>query len=206
MLRLEGRANANLGRLPCRHTRLIVSMWAAVIASLAWPILTPPNAVGATGIEKTYRVKVAYLLNFAALIEWPEKSFNNSESPFIICHLGGAQTKALFDTAYAGRKVERHPVEVRHPSSVGDVPGCHIIMITAERSAQAGDFIAATAGKSTLTIGETEGFALSGGVIGFYNDGPKIRFEINLRAAEKANLRISSRLLQLARLLSSDEG
>jgi len=205
MLRLEGRANANSGRIPCCHTRFIVQMWIAVIASLAWSSLTPPNAVGATAAEQAYRVKVAFLFNFASLIEWPEESFNGSDAPFVICHLGSSQTRALFDTAYADRMVERHPIEVRHPSGVDDVLGCHIIMITAERSEQAGDFIAAAAGKSTLTIGETEGFARSGGVIGFYNDGPKIRFEINLRAAEDANLRVSSRLLQLARLLSSDE-
>jgi hypothetical protein len=101
--------------------------------------------------------------------------------------------------------VKRHPIEVRHPSGAGDALGCHIIMITFDRSEQADGLIAAAAGRPTLTIGETEGFALSGGVIGFYDDGPKIRFEINLRAAEDANLRISSRLLQLARLVSGDE-
>jgi hypothetical protein len=77
-------------------------------------------------------------------------------------------------------------------------------MITAERSEQAAGFISVVAGKSILTIGETEGFALRGGVIGFYNDGSKIRFEINLKAAKSANLRISSRLLQLAQLVSGD--
>ncbi len=192
------------GRIPCRHTRFFFSMWAAIIASLAWSILTAPNAVGAAGGEKAYRVKVAFLLNFASLVKWPEESFDDSESPFVICHLGGSQTRALFDTAYADRMVKRHPIEVRHPSRVGDVLGCHIIMITAERSKQAGGFISAVAGRSILTIGETEGFALSGGVIGFYNDGSKIRFEINLSAARNANLRISSRLLQLAQLVSGD--
>ena len=205
MLRLEGRANANFWRTPCRHTRLVVSLCVAVIASLVGSSLAPPNAVGAEGIENAYRVKVAFLLNFASLIEWPEESFNGSESPFVICHLGGSQTRALFETSYADRMVKRHPIEVRHPSGAGDALGCHVIMITAERSEQADGLIAAAAGKPTLTIGETEGFALSGGVIGFYNDGPKIRFEINLRAAQNANLRISSRLLQLARLLSSGE-
>jgi hypothetical protein len=174
-----------------------------VIASLAWSSLTPPEAVGATGIEKAYRVKLAFLLNFASLIEWPEESFGHSESPFVICHHGGSQTRTLFDTAYVDRMVKRRPIEVRHPSRVGDVLGCHIIMITAERSEQTGGLIAATTGKSTLTIGETEGFALSGGVIGFYNDGSKVRFEINRSAAKSAKLRISSRLLQLARLVSS---
>ena len=205
MLRLEGRANANLGRTPCSHTRSIVALWAAVLASLVWPSLAPSNAVGATESEQPYRVKAAFLFNFASLVTWPEESFNDSESPFVICHFGGSQTRALFDTAYSGRMVERHPIEVWHPSRVGDVLGCHIIMITAERSEQAGGFIGAVAGKSILTIGETEGFALSGGVIGFYNDGSKIRFEINLGAAKSAKLRISSRLLQLARLVSSED-
>jgi len=180
-------------------------MWAAIIASLAWSSLTPPNAVGATESEKAYRVKVAYLFNFASLVTWPEESFNHSESPFVICHFGGSQTRALFDAAYSGRMVESHPIEVRHPSRVGDVLGCHIFMITAERSEQAAGFIAAAAGKSVLTVGETEGFALSDGMIGFFNDDSKLRFEINRGLAESAKLRISSRLLQLARLVSSED-
>jgi hypothetical protein len=120
--------------------------------------------------------------------------------------LGGSQTEALFDTAYSGRMVERHPIAVRHPTDVGDVLGCHIFMITAERNEQAGGFIEAAAGKSILTVGETDGFALSGGMIGFYSEGSKLRFEINFGVAKSAKLRISSRLLQLARLVSREGG
>jgi hypothetical protein len=179
-------------------------MRVAVIASLVWFSLAPANIVGATNSEQPYRVKLAFLFNFASLVTWPEESFNDPESPFVICHFGGSQTKALFDAAYSGRMVERHPIEVQHPTDVGDVLGCHIFMITAERSEQADGLIAAVAGKSVLTVGETEGFALSGGMIGFYNDDSKLRFEINRSLAESAKLRISSRLLQLARLVSSE--
>jgi hypothetical protein len=86
------------------------------------------------------------------------------------------------------------------------VSGCHIAFITAERGEEGREIITAVAGKSILTIGETEGFARSGGVIGFYNEGSKIRFEVNLGAAKNAKLRISSRLLKLARLVSSEDG
>jgi len=204
MLRLEGRKNAKSGDNPGRLTRWTVAVWVAAAAALAFSNFTPRNAAGATETEQPYRIKVAFLFNFASLVKWPEESFKNSESPFVICHYGGSQTKEIFDTAYSGRMVERHPVEVWHPSGEGDVLGCHIFMITAERSEQVSGFIAAVAGKSILTIGETAGFALSGGVIGFYNDGSKIRFEINLDAAKRAKLRISSRLLRLARLVSSE--
>ena len=206
MLRLEGRANANLEWTPTRRTLFNVAMWTAAIASLAWSSLTPPNAVGATESEQQYRVKAAFLFNFASLVTWPEGSFTDSDSPFVICHLGGSQTEALFDTAYSGRMVERHPIEVRHPSGVGDALGCHIFMITSERNEQSGGFIEAVAGKSILTVGETDGFANSGGMIGFYNEGSKLRFEINRGVVESSNLRISSRLLQLARLVSSEDG
>jgi hypothetical protein len=206
MQRLEGRGNASLGWTPCRHTRIIVALWFAAITSLAWSSLAPPTAVGATESEQLYRVKAAFLFNFASLVTWPEESFNESNAPFVICHFGGSQTAALFDTAYSGRMVERHPIEVRHPSGVGDALGCHIFMITAARNEQAGGFIEAVAGKSILTVGETDGFALSGGMIGFYNEGSKLRFEINLGVVENAKLRISSRLLQLARLVSSEDG
>ena len=99
MLRLEGRANANSVQIPCRHPRWTVALWAAVIAALALSSLTPPNAVGAAEGEQPYRVKVAFLFNFASLVKWPEESFKDSESPFVVCHYGGSQTTVIFDTA-----------------------------------------------------------------------------------------------------------
>ncbi len=205
MLRLEGRTNASWGHIQGRHTRWTVEVCAVVVALLALSSFAARDATGAKETEQPYRVKVAFLFNFASLVQWPADSFSGSQSPFVICHFGGSQTRALFDTVYSGRMVQQHPVEVRHPSDAADVLGCHIFMITAERSEQAGRFLSAVAGRSILTIGETDNFARSGGVIGFYNDGSKIRFEINLEAAKRAKLRISSRLLQLARLVSSED-
>ena len=204
MLRLEGRADASSGQIRCRATRWAVAVWAAAVVWLALSGLAPRNVAGATGNEQPYRVKVAFLFNFASLVKWPEESFHGPDAPFVICHYGGSQTRGLFETAYSGRMVERHPIEVWDLSSVDDVLGCHIMMITAERSEEVDDFLSAVAGKSVLTIGETDGFARSGGVIGFYSDGSKIRFEVNLGAAKSARLRISSRLLKLARLVSSE--
>lgn len=143
-------------------------------------------------------------MNFAALTEWPSESFGDPKDPIVICHVGGSQTNSLLDTAYSGRMVERRSIDFRHLTSIERVSGCHIVFITAERGEQARELVTAVAGKSILTIGETEDFARSGGVIGFYNEGSKIRFEINLGAAERARLRISSRLLQLARLVSNE--
>ncbi len=83
MLRLEGRANANSGQIRCRITHWTVAVWAVAAVWLALSGLAPRNAAGATGNEQLYRVKAAYLFNFASLIKWPEESFNGSDSPFV---------------------------------------------------------------------------------------------------------------------------
>ena len=205
MKHLEGSAKSTPALTADSRARFWANPWVALLASLLGFASVLSNAAIAAGGEKEYLVKAAFILNFASLIEWPAASFDSSEDPIVICHFGESRTMSLFDSAYSGRMVKRHPIEVRHPPRVGEVLGCHIIMITAERSEKADGVIIAVAGKPILTIGETENFARSGGVIGFYRDGSKTRFEINLSAAENAKLRISSRLLQLARLVSSED-
>ena len=200
-----GCAKANLAPTADSQERFWANIRVALLASLLWFAALASNAAIAADSGKEYWVKAAFILNFASLIEWPAESFDSSEDPIVICHVGGSQAKSAFDTAYSGRMVERRPIEIRHLSRAGRVSDCHILIITAERGKQAREFIAAAAGKSILTIGETENFARDGGVIGFYKDGPIIRFEVNLRAAESAKLRISSRLLQLARLVPSED-
>jgi len=177
---------------------------AVLLASIIGFTLALSGAAIAASSGKAHRVKAAFVLNFAALTEWPSESFADSKDPIVICHVGGSQTNALLDSAYSGRMVERRSVDFRHLTSTERVSGCHIVFITAEQGEQAREFITAVAGRSILTIGETEGFARSGGVIGFYKEGSKIRFEINLSASERARLRISSRLLRLARPVSSE--
>jgi hypothetical protein len=58
-----------------------------------------------------------------------------------------------------------------------------------------------------LTVGEAAGFAQEGGMIGFCLEEKKVRFEINVGAAEKARLKISAKLLALAKtVLGSPRG
>jgi len=59
--------------------------------------------------------------------------------------------------------------------------------------------MASASGNAVLTVGESEHFVQEGGIIGFCLEQNKIRFEINLEAAEKAKLKISAKLLALAK-------
>ncbi len=186
-----------------RRTNLRASFDSALFASLITLASSTFADAVAADIEKDYRLKAAFILHFASLVEWPAGAFGDSEDPIVICHVGGGRTRALLESAYSGRMVESRSIETRHLASSNGVSGCHILLITAERRGEARGFIDAVVGQSILTIGETEGFARDGGMIGFYDEGSKVRFEINPEAVESANLRISSRLLKLARLVSS---
>jgi hypothetical protein len=201
---LEGSAKPDFAPIAVGRTNFCARFCVVLFASILGFTCVLSAAAIAAGSDKEYRVKAAFVLNFASLTEWPSESFGDSKAPIVICHVGGEQTKSLLDAAYSGRRIERRSLELRHLSSSGMLSGCHIVFITQERDEQDREFITAVAGKSILTIGETEGFARSGGVIGFYSDGSKIRFEVNLGAAERARLHISSRLLKLARLVSSE--
>ena len=156
MEHLGGCTKSNLAPTADSQARFWANIRVALLASILWFAALPSNAAIAADSEKEYWVKAAFILNFASLIEWPAESFDSSESPIVICHLGGAGTvrALLLQIADSGRMVERHPFEIRQLSRCEEVSTCHILMFTAEQGEQARKFIAAVAEKSILTIGE----------------------------------------------------
>jgi hypothetical protein len=79
---------------------------------------------------------------------------------------------------------------------------CHIVFIPVTEKDQAARIVKSLRGSGTLTVGECEGFAVRGGIINFTLEGGNVRFEINRLAAERAGLKISSRLLNLAKVVT----
>jgi hypothetical protein len=179
-----------------RIVRFAKLLLALVIFILAAP---PPAAAS------DYQFKAAYILNFANLTLWPQNSFRNPTDPFAICLVGTDEVHQLFEKQYDGLIIANRPVAILKVSKPSELSGCQIVMITADAEERIDEFIEATEGTSILTIGETQDFAQQGGIIGFYKDESKIRFEINQGAAQNARLRISSRLLRLARLVSGGD-
>jgi hypothetical protein len=172
-----------------------------VTFALAWPTLGGAEDYNAS----SYQVKAAFILNFANLTVWPDHVFQDSTTPFAICLAGTDDTREIFETQYDGLLIANRPVEIRRTSKPDELSGCHVVMITADAIDRLEEFLDAINGSSILTVGETEGFAHKGGIIGFYNEGTRVRFEINQSAAQRAQLRISSRVLRLARLVSGEE-
>lgn len=172
----------------------------ACVRSLAALLMIASLGAGPARAQSEDEIKAAYLLNFARYVEWPENAFASSEAPVQICTLGEAGFESVVAGIVDGKRVGARGFEVVTVPAVGEVDGCHILYLGVGKDAHA-EVLAALVGNSVFAIANDEGFAKRGGVANFYRAGKKIRFEINPDAAEQAGLKVSSRLLRLARLV-----
>lgn len=171
-------------------------------AALLGPILVALVATAsARGDYEEYRVKAAFLLNFARMVEWPPAARPKPSEPLVLGVYGDRRVRDRIAEELEGKRVDEHPVEVRALPSRQEMTGCHIVFVAQGDDDAASAWARATADAPVLTVGETEEFARGGGVIRLFLEDGKLRFEINPRAAERRGLKISSRLLRLARLV-----
>lgn len=158
------------------------------------------RSIGAQSISSNeYAVKAAFLFHFAQFVEWPESAFQDANSPLIYCTIGEDPFQGALDASLKGKTIGARSLQVRHLKQVQDAQGCHLIFVSGDDKRQIPGTLSLLQGNPILTVGESERFVQEGGVISFCMEENKIRFQINLEAAEKANLRISSRLLTLAK-------
>lgn len=147
-----------------------------------------------------YAVKAAYMYNFAKFTEWPEKAFAGREDP-IVLGLFGEDRFGLALDAVDGKRVKDRRLHVKRPARASDFPHVHILYISPSEKRRLDQIFSALEGHHVLTVSDLKGFARSGGMINLVRQGDKIRFEINLRAARRAGLTISSKLLSLATIV-----
>jgi hypothetical protein len=163
-------------------------------------VLTPSFADNSND-NSEYRVKLAFLYNFAQFVQWPAESFPNSVAPFTICVVGQNPFEGEIENDLRGRSVGGHPLELKTLNSQGDPRGCQIIFVRAAEMKSVARILALTQGASILTVGEAASFATRGGIINLIKDENRLKFEINIDAAAQTRLKISSKLLSLARIV-----
>lgn len=150
-------------------------------------------------VSKEYQLKAAFLYNFTKFVEWPAPSWLESKSPIVLGVFGGNPFGASLEQAVQGRSVNGHPLIVRTVTSVAEARSTHLLFVAAGVSDQDFRELQTTvAGLPVLTVGETTSFAKLGGMITFVLQENKIRFEINVAAAQRSGLKISAQLQKLA--------
>lgn len=161
-------------------------------------LAVPAPVAAGTGTTREYTVKGAFIYNFALFVDWPPSAFESDSAPFVIGVLG----KNPFGAALAkveGQSIKNRKVVVRTLTSVEDAGACQLVFISASERGRLHQILAALRKNHVLTVSDIDGFAGAGGMINFVTMEDKVRFEINLKEARNAKLRISSQLLKLAR-------
>jgi len=144
----------------------------------------------------------AFLFNFAKFTTWPDDALPNG-STIVICVSGHDQVADALVQLTSNKVVEGHPLAIRRTDLRQPLTECHILFAASLDENSARELLRAAAGHSILTITDWENFAARGGVANFFIEGARMRFAVNPDAADRARLRISSRLLTLARLVPS---
>jgi YfiR/HmsC-like len=146
-----------------------------------------------------YRIKAAFLFHFAQLIDWPSEALQANDNSLLLCTLGDDSFRGEMESSVEGKTIGSRVLHVRHFSKNANVAGCHMVFVGRNESQHISVILAGLKGAPVVTVGDTTNFVEQGGVLGFCMEGNKIRFEVNLEAAERAKIKISSRLLLLAR-------
>jgi hypothetical protein len=176
------------------------------LAQTTWLTLWVALVVGGTCVlgraadaSLEYRVKAAFLYNFAKFVTWPPQVLPAANDPLVFCVVGTDFFQDMLDSTLDDRRVEGRAIVVRRLRSDTQLAGCHLVFASESEGERAVRVLQEAVGSRVLTVGEADDFLARGGMIRLLVDEGKVRFDISVRAAESAGLKFSSQLLKLAR-------
>lgn len=182
--------------------RRLAILIVALSGSLGWAPATFAQAPESVSSE--YLIKAGFIFNFAKFVEWPSNAFAQPDSPIVIGILGTDPFGTIIDKIVQDKKIGMRGFVVKRLKwgpDLKELKECKILFVSASEKAHMDELVQIVKGLPILTVGETPGFAERGGVIRFVLEDNRIRFEVNVLAAQQADLTISSRLLTLARII-----
>jgi YfiR/HmsC-like len=187
---------------------LIFSAALLVPQSLGWSqeivqVNAPRRALAMAAIPTEYKIKAAMICNFIQFVEWPSEAFSSPDAPLVVGIVAPNPFGDMLEQLTAGKSISGRPIRIKYLSDGDRVENCHAVFVPAAQEAGTAKIMQQIGNSSVLSIGETDSFLNSAGMIRFYTEDNKLRFEINPDAAESARLRISAKLLKLAKITRS---
>jgi hypothetical protein len=181
------------------RARCVVIAGIVTVATFAaMPRILAGNGIGAA---PDVAIKAAFLYNFAKFVDWPALP---AGARIVVCTVGDdAFAGALIETV-RGQSIGGHPIGVSRPRDSGAWRVCHLLFIPDAETRRSAGGLSELKTLPVLTVSDSRGFAEAGGIIELYLEGDKMRFVINMDAADLSGLRISSRLLLLAKVMRNN--
>jgi hypothetical protein len=174
-----------------------ISFIVAVLTAL-FCLLDCGGVSRAEGRDLEYKVKAAFLLNFARFTTWPESSNSNAEPQFSLCVLGSDPFGPALNGVESKEIAGKH-IRLRHAGSVAEgLSQCQLLFVSNSEQADLKRILTSVAGQPIITVSDIEGFAASGGTFELKDKDGRLSFIVNNTKAKKSGIRISSSLLKLA--------
>lgn len=168
------------------HSTLGVILLGLALASVAARAQVVPEA----------ELRAAFVYNFLLLVEWPESASPQGEQPFLLCAFGDSEWYPAL-RALQGRNLKERILRVEKIESAPALSNCQAVVIASARDLY--PVLQVLKGRPVLTIGDYEGSVSAGVMIGLTREDAHLAFEVNLDAARAGGLRVSAKLLRLAR-------
>jgi hypothetical protein len=146
-----------------------------------------------------YQVKAAFLYNFAKFVEWSPEAFSNGSAVFVVGVLGDDPFGNVLDQGFNGKSINGRHLTIKRLKWGQNLKDCHLLFICSSEKKRLAQIMESLRGAGIVTVSELHNFCQQGGMIGFILEDDKVRFVINTDVAEQAQLRISSKLLSLAK-------
>lgn len=199
------RGKTNSYRLDCQNARSVragVADFALMCTILFLCLIS--NSIALTAQTKSaneYQVKAAFLYNFAKFVDWPPSAFSDAKQPLDVCVYGRDPFGNALEDALLGKAIGERRIGLGRAMQFQDLAGCHVVFVSSPARESTMDLANRLKGRPVLLVGESEGFAASGGAIQFTIEDNRVHFIINPDAADRAGLKISSKLLALAKIV-----
>lgn len=140
-------------------------------------------------------------MNFLQFVDWPDSTFTNEGAPIVLGILGRDPFGRIMDETLQNEKVGERPIVVKRFGALEELDECNALFVSASEKGNLGRIFERIGDSAVLTVSDFDGFEDSGGGICFYVEKNKVRFSINIRTMRLANLKVSSKLLRLARVI-----
>ncbi|MEO8058901.1 MAG: YfiR family protein [Burkholderiales bacterium] len=170
---------------------VLAAMLVASVSTICWGQALPSASES--------QVKAAFLYRFLGFVEWPAQAFERTDSPLVIGVLGADALAEELEAVVAGRVVHGHPVEARKIRRGDSFAGLHVLFVGQAAGPAISSLMGASKAGALLAVTETEEALAQGSMINFVVVDNKVRFDVAPGLAEQRSLKISSRLLAVAR-------
>lgn len=137
-------------------------------------------------------VKAGFVYNFMKFTQWPQ-----GRETLRLCTPSEQALEGHLAQLH-GKMVADRQVEVRQNMPSADWTNCDVVFLAEVDAARAASLVRTLSGSPILSIGEGPSFADAGGMIGLYVNDSRMRFEVNLSAAQRAGITLNSQMIKLA--------